>query len=152
MGAWLSPLRHPMKGSFRFSGRFGKFSGMKSPLVALKKLNLGIGLAMLLVAHAPAADWPQWRGPERTGWVASSEQFPTTIASEPKVVWRLEIGGGFSSPVVAGGKLVYLDAQDQQEVAHLVDAATGKEAWRTPIAAMYQDEWGPGPRSTPLID
>ena len=54
--------------------------------------------------------------------------------------------------MVAGGKLVYLDGQGQKEVAHLVDAKTGKEIWRVPYADLFQDEWGPGPRSTPIID
>lgn len=113
------------------------------------------GLAFAVVLHLPrvlAADWPQWRGLERTGWVAQGEPVPTTIAAAPKAEWKLEIGGGFSSPVVAGGKLVYQDARDGKEIAHLVEAKTGKEIWSIPYAAVYQDEWGPGPRSTPIID
>jgi len=99
-----------------------------------------------------AGDWPQWRGPERTGCADSREQSPGSVSGDPKVFWRKEIGGGFSSPVVARGKLAYLDAQDGKEVAHLLDAATGKELWQTVYGEMYEDEWGPGPRSTPIID
>ena len=63
------------------------------------------------------------------------------------MLWRLPIGGGFSSPVIAGGKLVYLDAQDGQEVAHLcIDAATGiKKSGASPFAKQYGDEWGAKP-------
>src|SRR5882762_8045226 len=99
-----------------------------------------------------AGDWPQWRGPERTGHADSREQSPGSLSGEPKIFWRKEIGGGFSSPVLAHGRLAYLDAQDGKEVAHLVDAATGKELWQTTYAEMYEDEWGPGPRSTPMFD
>src|SRR5258706_4378743 len=99
-----------------------------------------------------AGDWPQWRGPQRTGHAAPEAQFPSALPLEPKVVWRLDIGGGFSSPVVAAGKLAYLDAQDGKEVAHLLDSQTGKELWRVPYGEMFADEWGPGPRSTPLLD
>jgi len=49
-------------------------------------------------------------------------------------------------------KLVYLDAQDGKEVAHLLDSRTGKELWRVPYAEMFADEWGPGPRSTPILE
>jgi outer membrane protein assembly factor BamB len=102
--------------------------------------------------QSTAGDWPQWRGPERTGHVAAGEQSPASIPGSPRVFWRKEIGGGFSSPVVAGGKLAYLDTQDGKEVAHLLDAATGKELWQTTYGEMFEDEWGPGPRSTPIFD
>lgn len=99
-----------------------------------------------------AADWPQWRGPDRSGRVPENSPVPTSISADPKRLWRLEIGGGFSSPVVAGNHLIYLDGQGDKEVAHMVDADSGKEIWHVPYAALFQDEWGPGPRSTPIID
>jgi outer membrane protein assembly factor BamB len=99
-----------------------------------------------------AGDWPQWRGPERTGHADSREQSPSSLSGDPKTLWRKEIGGGFSSPVTAHGKLAYLDAQDGKEVAHLADAATGKELWQTAYGDMFEDEWGLGPRSTPIFD
>ncbi|MDB6124789.1 MAG: hypothetical protein JWQ71_3782 [Pedosphaera sp.] len=107
---------------------------------------------LLSLTSSLAGDWPQWRGPDRTGKIPSNNPVPNSLASEPNVVWRLDIGGGFSSPVVANNKLVYLDAHEQKEVAHLVDAKTGKELWSVPFADLFQDEWGPGPRSTPIID
>jgi len=99
-----------------------------------------------------AADWPQWRGPARTGRVPAGTPVPVRLAAPPAGLWRRDIGGGFSSPVVAGGKLVYLDAQDGQETAHAVEAQTGRELWRVAYDAVFEDEWGPGPRSTPLLD
>ena len=109
-------------------------------------------LAVAAVATLRAGDWPQWRGPERTGHAAAGSQLPPALPKELKVLWQLDIGGGFSSPVVAGTKLVYLDAQDGKEVAHLLDSRTGKELWRFAYGEMYADEWGPGPRSTPIFD
>jgi len=112
-----------------------------------------VGFLMLAsLASVGAGDWPQWRGPQRTGHAAPEAQVPTALPGEPKVLWRLDIGGGFSSPVLAAGKLVYLDAQDGKEVAHLLDSRTGKELWRVPYAEMFADEWGPGPRSTPILE
>ncbi len=107
---------------------------------------------MLTLSFAHAADWPQWRGANRDAIVPTNSFLITSLPKEPKVVWRLSVGGGFSSPVIANGKLAYLDAQGGKEVAHLVDAKSGKEIWRTPFAEMYQDEFGPGPRSTPFFD
>src|SRR5262245_8862730 len=115
----------------------------------------GFSMGLLLwlpLSAASAGDWPQWRGPERTGHAEGDAPVPASLPKEPKVLWRLEIGGGFSSPVVAGGKVVYLDTQEGKEAAHLLDAQTGKELWRVPFAEMFEDEWGPGPRSTPILD
>ncbi len=112
--------------------------------------------SLLLVAAAAspcwAGDWPQWRGPTRDGYASANEAAVTSLPADLKPIWKVSLGGGFSSPIVAGGKLVYLDEQDGREVAHLLDASSGKELWRVPYAKMFQDEWGAGPRSTPLID
>ncbi len=116
------------------------------------KIVLATAAALLALAAAPAADWPQWRGPTRTGIVPPNAPVPTNLSAMPKVVWRLNIGGGFSSPVVANGQLAYLDARDGQETAHLLDAATGRELWRTNYDEEFGDEWGLGPRSTPIMD
>jgi outer membrane protein assembly factor BamB len=109
---------------------------------------------VLLASLAPVrgGDWPQWRGPQRTGHAAAESPVPATLPNEPAVSWRLDIGGGFSSPVIAAGKLAYLDAQDGKEVAHLLDSRTSKELWRVSYGEMFADEWGPGPRSTPIFD
>jgi outer membrane protein assembly factor BamB len=99
-----------------------------------------------------AGDWPQWRGPERTGHAEVSSGSPLALPKELQPKWRLPVGGGFSSPVIANGRLFYLDDQNGREIAHAVDAQTGKEIWRVDYAETFKDEWGAGPRSTPLID
>ena len=114
-------------------------------------------LAVLVAATgfseaAVASDWPQWRGPSRTGHAAAGVPALTALPKELKPVWKIAIGGGFSSPIVAGDKLIYLDEQDGKEVAHVLQAATGHEIWRAPFADSFGDEWGSGPRSTPFAD
>jgi outer membrane protein assembly factor BamB len=101
---------------------------------------------------ARGGDWPQWLGPRRDGHAAADSPAIERLAPELKVVWRKKIGGGFSSPVVAGGKLVFFDENGHAEVAHLLDANTGAEIWSAVIGDVYRDEWGAGPRSTPVID
>src|ERR1051326_4515289 len=103
-------------------------------------------------AHAAADDWPQWRETMRNGSAPAGPAVIDSLPKELKPVWRISIGGGFSSPVLAGGKLVYLDEQDGKELAHLLDAASGKEIWRVGYANVFQDEWGAGPRATPMMD
>ncbi|MBI3415492.1 MAG: PQQ-like beta-propeller repeat protein [Verrucomicrobia bacterium] len=114
-----------------------------------------LAIVPLAVVNWPCAaidnDWPQWRGPARNA-IALDARSIASLPADLKPVWKIRIGGGHSGPVVAGGKLVYLDEDGEQEIAHLIEAKSGREIWRTPFASMYQDEWGAGPRSTPTID
>jgi outer membrane protein assembly factor BamB len=106
---------------------------------------------LLLAQIAHAGDWPQWLGPTHDCHAATNSTL-NRLLSEPKIIWRKSIGGGFSSPVISGRKLVYFDEDGTDEVAHQLDADTGKEIWKVPIGAVYKDEWSAGPRSTPIID
>src|SRR6266850_2391462 len=123
---------------------------MKTYLFFLRTLPLALLAAVNF--NAGADEWPQWRGPFRTGHAASDALQVTALPTELQPVWRVRVGGGFSSPVVSGNKLVYQDEHDGQEYAHLLDASTGKEVWNIAYATVFQDEWGAGPRSTPIID
>ena len=114
-----------------------------------------VALWCVLIVSAPTGwcgDWPQWRGPTRTGYASVDAPVPTSLPKELKPVWKISVGSGFSAPIIAGGKLVYLDEQQGKEVAHLLDAATGQELWRVAYDEAFQDEWGIGPRATPIID
>jgi outer membrane protein assembly factor BamB len=114
-----------------------------------------VSTAILLVSNtisATASDWPQWRGPARTGYAPSDATDLQSLPKELKPVWKISVGGGFSAPVVAGESLVYLDEANGTEVAHRLDAETGKETWQFAYAKTEQDEWGAGPRATPIID
>lgn len=99
-----------------------------------------------------AADWPQWLGPTRNAHAGAGEKLLDKIPADLTPVFKIEIGTGFSSPVVAGDKLVYVDGVDQEEVAHCFDLKTRKEIWKQAFASKYTDEWGAGTRATPLID
>ena len=37
-------------------------------------------------------------------------------------------------------------------VVHAVDATSGQELWRTPLDDAFKDDWGQGPRCTPVVD
>jgi len=127
-------------------------------------------LALLLAsAVARADDWPQWMGPNRDGvWAETGivEKFP---AGGPKVMWKAPVGGGYSGPAVANGK-VYVtdkvnkpganDPKDPFDVKTQVptservlcfDAKTGKELWTHEYDVTYQISYPAGPRCTPTI-
>src|SRR5688572_2352980 len=108
-----------------------------------------IALVLMSAIAANASDWPQWRGPIRDGQAAGAL---TSLPKELKPVWKSAIGPGFSAPVIADGKLIYLDDQSGEEVAHCLNASTGKEIWNRTYAKAEGDEWGSGPRTTPFVD
>ena len=122
-------------------------------MIARRLLSFCCVIAYLSVTGiGRGGDWPQWFGPQRDGHAALDSPALEKLPAEPKVIWRKKVGGGFSSPVVVNGKLVFTDEDGRQEIAHSLDAKTGAEIWRAEIGDVYQDEWGTGPRSTPLID
>src|SRR5436190_2995245 len=106
-----------------------------------------------LTGSVRADDWPQWRGPARTGHGAPGSPVLATLVAEPKLIWRLRIGEGFASPIVAGGKVFYFDNQAGKETLHALNPENGDELWRTAVDDTFQDEQGPpGPRCTPVKD
>lgn len=108
---------------------------------------------VLLGENGFASDWPGWRGPLRDGHVPPGIAVPETLPRAPRQIWRLRIGDGFASPVVAGNQVFYLDNQEDKEMLHALDRATGRELWRAPIDDAFKDsQSAPGPRCTPLVD
>jgi outer membrane protein assembly factor BamB len=110
-------------------------------------------LSIACVLSAATADWPQWRGPQRTGHTAPDEKTISQLPTQPKVVWRIKAGEGLASPVVANGKAFLFDNQGGKETLRAVAATNGQEVWRTPIDDVFKDSQGPaGPRCTPVVD
>ncbi len=108
-------------------------------------------LLALCVASAPAADWPQWLGPNRDG---SSAEIVLPWKEPLTVLWHKPVGEGHSSPVIAGGKVFLFTKvadKDQEDVA-AYDAKTGEPQWhktydRPPFFSLF----GVGPQATPAV-
>ncbi len=110
-------------------------------------------LVLLAALTLSAADWPRWRGPANTGHVPSGERVPETLPATVSPIWRVPVGAGMSSPVVAGGRVYHLDNVEGKETAHALDAETGSELWRASFDDVHKDyQSEPGPRCTPTVD
>jgi hypothetical protein len=100
---------------------------------------------------AAAGDWPQWLGPKRDGGTAEAVG---PWKDPPKPAWRGKVGPGFSSPVVAGGR-VFVHARvagKEQEELVAFDAKDGKELWRSAYdRAPYNSVLNTGPQATPAV-
>lgn len=80
--------------------------------------------ALLLASLAGGEDWPQWRGPERTG--VASVDAPDAWPAELTRRWRVEVGLGHASPVVRGGIAFALTREGESERLRAIELATGK--------------------------
>jgi outer membrane protein assembly factor BamB len=103
-----------------------------------------------------AADWPQWKGPDRTGnskETGLSAQWP---ANGPAVVWTAGgLGNGYGSMAVAGERVFVQGMQKDRATMSVVTAlnrADGKQLWSKVLGPAGDDDRGPGPRGTPTVD
>src|SRR5674476_162639 len=125
----------------------------------MKKINLlfvmvtGI-LVIGLTTSAFSQDWSQWRGANRDGKVTGFNA-PKQWPAELDVKWKVAVGIGDASPVMAGGKLYSFGRVGADEVTMCLDATTGKEIWQDKYAALAitgpSASVHPGPRSTPAV-
>ena len=110
-------------------------------------------ISLLSCVIASAADWPQWRGPNRDGKSAETGLLASWPAGGPRRVWTAEgLGTGYSSMAVVGGRLFTQGEQGNQGFVLAIDVNTGKPLWKTPAGGARSDERGGGPRGTPTID
>ena len=111
-------------------------------------------LSVTIVGQS-SVGWPQFRGPNRDANV-SDVSVPQTWPKALKEEWKVTVGVGHASPVVADGKIFVFARQGEEEVLLGLNAATGKELWRSsqPIAYEMHEAavgHGKGPKSTPVV-
>lgn len=118
-------------------------------------LLLAFFVLPISAARAQSADWSQWGGPNRNFKSSATGLASSWPASGPRKLWRRELGEGFSSIAIEGGKLFTMYRKGAQELVVSLDAATGKTLWEygydAPFSKEYDMSNGPGPHATPLI-
>jgi outer membrane protein assembly factor BamB len=107
------------------------------------------------VSIVSAQEWTQWRGPARDGSV-SVKNTPAAWPEALQRSWRVEVGEGYSSPVVAGGRAFVHGRRDPEEIVASVNLADGKVLWQQKYQANFQKnqyavQMAKGPNSTPLV-
>jgi outer membrane protein assembly factor BamB len=115
-------------------------------------------LIILDVSPLPAADWPQWRGPQRDGQFTGPTWPEKLDTYRLQQVWRVELGPSYSGPIVFGDRVFTTETRDKKfEVVTAFDRNTGKQLWRTqwegalsvPFFAKSNGDWI---RATPACD
>lgn len=134
-----------------------RHSGFGLMILSLMVTPGAIGCRSAAAQTSSGADvyWPGWLGPQRNGWV-SDFQPPTPWPEQLKRVWQVEVGTGYGSPLVAGGRVYVHARQGNDEVVWCLDLKTGGVQWRQRYAVPFKigqgaERHGKGPKSSPVL-
>jgi len=110
-------------------------------------------LVVCSVTFAQAKDWPQWLGENRDGKAAFTS--PKTWPKELSPSWKVLVGDGVATPSLVGDKLYVFTRQEGGEVLRCLEAASGKELWKSEkqdvLPANGPAQGFSGPRATPAV-
>lgn len=128
-----------------------------------------LAVVILLTSVAARADeWPQWLGPQRDGVWRESGIVETLPTKGFAYRWRTRIGGGYSGPAVANGRVYVMDRQLAKQAKNPSNAFTrgeipgservlclseadGKILWQHEYDCAYTVSYAAGPRVTPTV-
>src|SRR5258708_34677469 len=118
--------------------------------------------SMLLAAGvctvaAWAADWPQFRGPQRTGISQETGLLQEWPKPGPKLLWQLSnIGDGYGPPAVVGGRIYVMSNRGMEnEFVQALSVEDGKILWTTRLGNVGNPNMQPSypmARSTPTVE
>jgi outer membrane protein assembly factor BamB len=119
----------------------------------VRPLILLLLVTIAALSQGTSSDWPQLLGPTRNGVYRGPALLETWPAGGPRVVWRKQVGEGFSGPVVAQGHLILFHRANNREIVEALDPNTGMPQWKYDYPTVYRDDFGfdEGPRAVPVI-
>lgn len=126
-------------------------------LAALGLCCAAVFFAKFADAGAAAADWPQWRGPQRDGISPERGLLQQWPKQGPKLLWQVNgIGDGYSTPAVVGARIYLMSNRGlDNEFVQALSTKDGKPLWTTRVGNVgnpNQDPPYPKARSTPTVD
>lgn len=116
---------------------------------------------------ATAEDWPQWMGRQRDNVWRETNIIDAFADNGAKILWRSPVGGGYSGPAVAQGRVYITDFQPELQIGEdatqrrnsrgtertlCLDETTGKVLWEHSYPVTYSVSYPAGPRCTPNVD
>ncbi len=104
-----------------------------------------------------AANWPQWRGPQRDGISSETGLLQQWPEEGPQLIWQVDgLGDGYSTPAVMRDRIYLVSSEGlENEFVQALEVANGQQLWSTRIGKVGNPDQRPpypGARSTPTID
>ena len=122
-------------------------------------VRISILIGSLHALHCPAGEpgalrWPQWGGPQRNFVTNSTGLADSWPEGGPPVIWKRDLGDGYSSIAVDEGVLYTMYRKGTEEFAVALDAHDGHTLWEYGNPSPLTDQmryYGAGPHTTPLV-
>ena len=120
----------------------------------LVTLVCALGMAASMGGQSRSGtDWPQWRGPERSGRSTESGLMTQWPASGPLLVWSTSnLGAGYGSIAVKGARIFLQGMKGRESRVSSLNRTDGKLVWSTVLGPASRNNYGSGPRGTPTAD
>lgn len=119
----------------------------------MSSLRIICSIFFLLCIPAIGADWTTWLGPNRDGKSPETGLLKAWPEGGPKQIYLAKgLGEGYSTVSVVGNRIYTMGQQGEQQFVLALDAADGKQVWKTPAGKAYSNDMGGGPRGMPVVD
>jgi outer membrane protein assembly factor BamB len=112
--------------------------------------RLALGLLVATALPVEATDWPQWRGPRRDGISSETGWLTRWPAGGPRRLWTVQVGEGFSSVAVKGGRVYTMGNAGDRDTVYCLATGTGRVLWRYSYPCPAGDQ--SGTRATPTVE
>ena len=131
-----------------------KFLEMCSLFRFHSKMAIGCVAAVLAATFSASADdWMQWRGAHHDGTSREIGWLDHWPSEGPKILWKANVGLGFSSFVVRGDRVYTMGHGENVDTVFSFDATTGKEVWKQSYPAELGDKYFEGGTTgSPTLD
>ena len=114
---------------------------------------VAIVMVVMGTLSAYGQDWPQWRGPQRTGLSNETGLLKQWPAEGPRKVWSINgLGEGYGSLAIKGDRILVQGTNGSASVVYCLNRADGKTIWSAALGPKRDESRGNGPRATPTID
>ena len=108
-------------------------------------------------AESPGSfDWPQWQGPGRNAVSKEHGLLKEWTKDGPPLAWKIKgLGGGYSGPSVAAGRIFGMSKRGDDEVVWALSETDGRSLWLTRLGPAFPQrmpQGAEGPGCTPTVD
>ena len=119
-------------------------------MLYIERILIVLLVIIISVSCSFGADWPQWRGSDRSGKSAETGLLKKWPDGGPKQMWFTEgLGEGYSSVSVCDGTIYTTGCKEKIEYVTAMDLK-GKIRWQKPYGKKWKGSYSPA-RSCPTI-